>query len=96
LVTMLKFMICALMVVVGIGCAGAPRQPAPAIENPGEYNICFRELDADGNGEVSSAEFQQRFPQAGGDVLKTMDTSGDGVLDHAEWHAFLAAHGISH
>jgi major membrane immunogen (membrane-anchored lipoprotein) len=64
--------------------------------DPGPYMIHYYELDADGDGAVTLAEFRQRFPDRAEDVFKAVDQDGNGIIDHDEWHAFKAAHGADH
>lgn len=79
-----------------VSCASKqPHHPNP-MPDPQAYNAHFHDLDSDGDGQVTWTEFQSGFPHAEEIVFETVDLNQDGGLDHDEWHAFRAAHGLEH
>lgn len=57
------------------------------------YDAHFPDMDANGDGLVSWAEFNNQFTDAEKDVYETLDLNKDGSIDHDEWHESKAAHG---
>jgi len=60
------------------------------------YDAHFGDMDTSGDDAVTWDEFQAHFPHAKENVHKMIDQSGDGVIDHDEWHMFKRAHGYGH
>lgn len=51
----------------------------------------FADLDADGDGALSAAEFTTAFPDISGDVFLTIDANADGVISEDEHVAAVDA-----
>ena len=56
-------------------------------------HICFRTLDADGDGLVTYAEFEKHYGKSE-EWFRAADANKDGQLTHAEYHVSLG-HGAS-
>ena len=56
-------------------------------------HVCFRVLDADGNGIVTRQEFEKVYGQDS-EKFSQADADKDGKLTHDEYHAILG-HGAS-
>ncbi len=90
-----------LMTTIGIafilGCSGHHGSyHATAMPDPHSFNAHFGDMDSDGDGLVSMAEFNAHFPQAEPKVFHAIDLNQDGTIDHDEWHRFKEAHGMKH
>jgi len=51
----------------------------------------FATVDADASGDVTLAEANTLWPDLTAEAYAAADTSGDGLVDQAEYEAFLAA-----
>ena len=61
--------------------ADEPREARP--------HPCFRSIDADRDGRVTPAEFNQAFPDSRPSVFQAVDLDRDGCLIHDEYHRSL-------
>ena len=64
--------------------------------DPQSYNAHFGDIDANGDELVNWEEFSAHFQNAEQKVFDEIDLNQDGSIDHDEWHAFKAAHGLKH
>jgi hypothetical protein len=53
-------------------------------------------MDTNGDDLVSWEEFESYFENTEQKVFDAVDMNQDGSIDHDEWHAFKAAHGLKH
>jgi alpha-tubulin suppressor-like RCC1 family protein/Ca2+-binding EF-hand superfamily protein len=68
------------------------------IEDEVDADVALAEIDTDGDGSVSFAEFEAWFFKGGVDLRATfaaMDTDGDGTLSHREFREGLRSLGIA-
>ena len=72
---------------------GFHKGPMP---DPKSYNAHFGDMDADGDGRMTPAEFRAHFPDGDPKVFPALDRNSDGAVDHDEWHEFKEAHGLRH
>jgi hypothetical protein len=68
----------------------------PLMTFAASYDGHFGDMDTSGDNAVTWEEFKNHFPHAQKDVHHAIDQSGDGVIDHDEWHVFKRAHGYGH
>lgn len=63
-----------------------------------KFNAHFPDMDSDHNDQVTLDEFNAYFSDAADKqkVFNAVDLDENGYLDHDEWHAFKAAHGMKH
>ncbi len=58
----------------------------------GKFDRHFSEMDTDGDGSLSYAEFRQVFPSTEQKGFDTLDIDKNGSLSREEWHQFKAVH----
>src|SRR5690606_6753059 len=75
----MKNLIIPAVFVLGLGVSGAMAQMASD----------FVAVDADQSGDVTLAEAQAIWPDLTEEAYAAADTSGDGMVDQAEYTAFL-------
>lgn len=63
-----------------------------------KFNAHFPDMDSDHNDQVTFDEFNDYFTDAADKqkVFNAVDLDESGYIDHGEWHAFKAAHGLKH
>jgi hypothetical protein len=96
---MKKALLGALIVVLvaaSAACTSGGRHHDTNLPDPKGYNAHFGDMDKNGDGLVSWAEFKAYFPQAEPSVFAAIDLNKDGNIDHDEWHKFKEAHGLKH
>lgn len=59
-----------------------------------DYAICFTRIDADYDGEMTQAEFDQAFPGGDTAVFRTADSDQSGTVSHDEWEEFKSSQGF--
>jgi hypothetical protein len=84
------------LVAASAACTSGGRHHDTNLPDPKGYNAHFGDMDKNGDGLVSWAEFKACFPQAEPVVFAAIDLSKDGNIDHDEWHQFKEAHGLKH
>lgn len=77
-------------------CSSHGRYHDTNLPDPKGYNAHFGDMDKNGDGLVSWAEFKAYFPQAEPAVFAAIDLNTDGNIDHDEWHKFKEVHGLKH
>ena len=85
-----------LVLSVAMAACGPKRFHQGEMPDPGPYRVHFHELDVDNDEAVTWQEFASRFPDTTDNVFRAIDRSGDGIIDHDEWHMFKEAHGAEH
>ena len=73
-------------VLIGITALGFAAGPALAQDTA----PTFTSLDTDGSASISMAEAQVAWPELTAEAFAAADTNADGVLDQAEFDAFVA------
>jgi len=93
-----RFLLIILMVLVMLiaGCSSHKKYHSKDMPDPGAYNAHFGDMDANGDDLVNWKEFKAHFENAEQKVFDAVDLNQDGSIDHDEWHAFKAAHGLKH
>lgn len=79
-----------------VACSGSKPYHKGNLPDPSAYQAHFPDIDANGDEQVNWSEFKQYFPKADNTVFKALDMNKDSTVDHDEWHAFKAAHGLKH
>jgi hypothetical protein len=64
--------------------------------DPESFNAHFGDMDTNGDDLVSWEEFSNHFKNAEIKGFRAIDANQDNAIDHEEWHAFKAAHGLKH
>jgi hypothetical protein len=59
---------------------------------PGLMELHFSDLDTDGDGQISVAEFSSRVTTSGKAAFKNLDRDSSLGLDRGEWNAFKVMH----
>jgi hypothetical protein len=85
-----------LLVTASAACTSGGRHHDTNLPDPKGYNAHFGDMDKNGDGLVSWAEFKAYFPQAEPAVFAAIDLNKDGNIDHDEWHKFKEAHELKH
>jgi hypothetical protein len=85
-----------IVLVNSLGCTKKQKFHQTDLPDPKSYEAHFHEVDSNGNGAVTWEEFENYFPEAETRVFAILDTNGDKVVDHDEWHKFEEAHGAKH
>ena len=84
------------LVAASAACTSGGRHHDTNLPDPKGYNAHFGDMDKNGDGLVSWAEFKAYFPQAEPAVFAAIDLNKDGNIDHDEWHKFKEAHALKH
>ena len=78
------------------GCAQKKQYHQSSLPEPSAFNAHFGDMDTNEDESLSWQEFKAHFPQATPEVYQALDLDRDNRVDHDEWHAFKAAHGMRH
>ena len=89
-------MIFMVLFVLTAGCSSHKQFHSTDMPDPQAFNAHFGDMDTSGDGLVSWEEFESYFDNAEQKVFDAVDLNQDGRIDHDEWHAFKAAHGLKH
>lgn len=81
---------------LSFGCGKNEKFHQMDLPDPASYQTHFHEIDSNSNGTVTWEEFKEHFPKAERKVFDALDSDGNQVLDHEEWHQFEQAHGAKH
>ena len=92
----LLFTISIALVMLVVGCSSHKKHHATDMPDPHSFNAHFGDMDTNGDALVDWEEFSAHFENAEKEVFDTIDLNQDGHIDHDEWHAFKAAHGLKH
>jgi Ca2+-binding EF-hand superfamily protein len=93
-----RFLLMGFMVLIMLtaGCSSHKQFHSTDMPDPQAFNAHFGGMDTSGDGLVSWEEFESYFDNAEQKVFDAVDLNQDGSVDHDEWHAFKAAHGLKH
>ena len=91
-----KIFLCLVACTLFFACSEKKVYHKTSLPDPKSFNAHFGDMDTNGNGLVSWDEFKTKFPNAEPKVFAAIDLNADNSLDHDEWHAFKAAHGLKH
>jgi len=94
-----RFMIIILAVSLAAftsACSSTSPHHGSRLPDPAGFDAHFGDMDTDGDGFVTKAEFNAHFDNPDENVFKAVDLDENWRIDHDEWHAFKEAHGMKH
>ena len=80
------------LLAIFMGCVKKSRHHEAELPDPKFFEANFYDIDTNGDGKITSQEFEDYFPQAEPKVLETLDLDGDQVVDRTEWRKLEEAH----
>ena len=86
------FLSLVFMLAVFMGCAKKSRHHEADLPDPKLFEANFYDIDTNGDGKITSQEFEDHFPQAEPKVFETLDLDNDQLVDRDEWRKFEEAH----
>lgn len=94
--SILTFGTVLVLAIILVACSSSKSYHKDKLPDPSAYQAHFPDLDTNGDELVNWSEFKQYFPDTNDQVFKALDLNKDNGVDHDEWHAFKAAHGLKH